>query len=740
MTRRGRTHLRSTATIAGTIVVVLLEMALLTGVWHLGDDLDPQRSAADALHGTVMSLTADNAPSMTEAVRTAVGDLSGAGIDTDPGSPGAVVDRSARAFLTEPTDPAALSALRDAEASLRADITRATAARGWLAFAIHATLLIGVSICWFAWFRRLVDRHRSLERRLTAQRLVDERDRRLLALVQRSADLIVVVEDDGMVSFVSPSARTVLGHDALRFTGVHCARLLADETPTVLGLLAASGAGDQHVRLRLPHADGRTIVVEGTLANLLQEPSVRAWVLTLRDVTSQHDLAEQLAHQAFHDSLTGLANRALFTDRLEHTLTRREGKTAVMFLDLDDFKDVNDTHGHSVGDRVLVMATNRIAGSIRPGDTAARLGGDEFAVLMENTDRAGAQAVADRILDVLAIPVQIEDTTWTIRASVGIAITEVGHMTGEQLLRDADVAMYWAKEQGKGTVSVFDADRHAVDLDRMSLLADLVRGLDRDELVVHYQPTVDLRTRQVTGFEALVRWEHPERGGILPSEFVPGAERTGLVVPLGAWVLRQACRDAARMQVGHRPLTMSVNVSAQQLVRPGFVAEVAAVLEETGLTPGLLVLEITESVLLDDVESAAGALQGLRDLGTRIAIDDFGTGYSSLQYLSRLPVDILKVDRSFVGGLTVDEHDASVTLAILDMSRSLRLITVAEGVETEEQAAWLEEHDCDKGQGFLWSRPIPLADALELLDADTTPGDGDERDGGPSVDAALSLA
>ncbi|QKE82541.1 EAL domain-containing protein [Arthrobacter sp. NEB 688] len=709
MIRDGRTRLRSTATVVGTLLVVVLEMAFLTGVWHLGDALDREREAASAF-----SAVATSGASTPAALERQVDGLQRSGLDLSPGSAGATAVAAARVVATSPGDARALAALEAADAALVEELDEASSGRAWLAFAIHATLLVGVSIGWFAWFRRIVDRHRTLERELTAQRIVDQRERRLLALVQNSADLIVVIEADSTISFVSPSAPAVIGRTPDELVGLHVKELVGDEAPALLALLTDGRTGDQPVRLRLERADGRTIVGEGTLTNLLGESTVEAWVLTLRDVTEQHELAEQLSHQAFHDALTGLANRALFSDRLEHAIARREGTLAVMFLDLDDFKQVNDTRGHSVGDRLLVVVTDRLRAVLRSGDTAARLGGDEFAVLMEGTDRASAEQMGQRLLEALAQPVAIDGGSWSVKASLGIALADARTSTAEDVLREADVAMYWAKEQGKGTLRVFDAAQHAVTLDRMTLQAELVTAIEQGGLVLHYQPTVNLRTREVTGFEALVRWQHPSRGFLPPNEFIPAAEASGAIVALGSWVLYEACRAAVELQGAHR-VTMAVNVSAQQLARPEFITEVAEVLASTTLDPTLLVLEITESVLLDDITAASESLQGLRALGVSIAIDDFGTGYSSLSYLSQLPVDILKVDKSFIDDIIADRHAATVTLAILEMSRSLHMTTVAEGVETSEQAAWLEEQECGRGQGYLWSRPVPLAQARELV-------------------------
>jgi diguanylate cyclase (GGDEF)-like protein len=436
------------------------------------------------------------------------------------------------------------------------------------------------------------------------------------------------------------------------------------------------------------------------------------------------ELETQLTHQALHDPLTGLSNRRLFGDRLDHALRRRGTRElTVVLCDLDDFKDVNDRLGHAAGDQLLVEVAARLRTVAREGDTVARLGGDEFALLLEDTGIEGAREVADRIHDWLSRPVTLEGETLLISASVGLADVLAEGVTGEELLQHADVAMYLAKDGGKHSTAVYEASLHSAALERLQLRADLQRALDVGELVLHFQPTITLGPGEDTaptvhGFEALVRWQHPERGLLAPYHFIPLAEDSGLIVPLGTWVLQEACRAAVALQQPGRPhVAMSVNVAVAQLAAPGFVELVQAALADSGLAPQQLVLEITETAVLAGADVVAPLLAQLRAMGIRIAIDDFGTGYSSLSYLRDLPVDILKVDKSFVDHVVGDEQGASLAEAIIAMGQSLHLTTVAEGVEDRDQADWLTSAGATYGQGYLWSRPVPLVQAAALLSA-----------------------
>lgn len=440
-----------------------------------------------------------------------------------------------------------------------------------------------------------------------------------------------------------------------------------------------------------------------------------ARLVLARDITERRALEEQLEHQAFHDSLTGLPNRALFLDRLEHALARvarKKDAVAVLFLDLDNFKVINDSLGHEAGDQLLMEVSERLLYSLRPEDTVARLGGDEFTILLEDlSDARGAIHIADRITEELQIPFKIKNREVFVTTSIGIAISTSGEDLPDDLLRDADTAMYQAKSKGKARYKVFDAAMNARAMQRLELEYDLRQALNRDEFTVYYQPKVELVSGRIAAFEALVRWEHPERGLVLPNDFIPLAEETGLIIPLGRWILEEACRQAREWQEQYpeySSVTMCVNLSERQLQYHKLSQEVAQALRDTGLDPATLDLEITESVLMGDVSANIPVFQELKSLGVKLAIDDFGTGYSSLAHLKRFPVDYLKIDRSFVSGLGKDPKDAAIVTAIVTLAHTLGLEVVAEGIETAEQLKFLRDIGCDLGQGYYFARPLPL--------------------------------
>ena len=489
------------------------------------------------------------------------------------------------------------------------------------------------------------------------------------------------------------------------------------------------GGSGYDLEKRYLHADGSVVWVLLNVALVRTAGGEPAYyVCQHQDLTRRKALEEELAHRAFHDPLTDLPNRALFTDRLGHALTRKErqgGEVAVLFLDLDNFKLVNDSLGHEAGDDLLVEAAGRLKRCVRPQDTVARLGGDEFAILLEGIgDEAGAVEVAERILGELAPPITVGGRELFVTPSIGIALANTGEMRPEVVRRDADVAMYKAKEAGKNRFAIFRPEMRGVPSRRLKLEGDLRRALQEPgrEFRVFYQPEASLQTGRIIGVEALVRWEHPEHGLLPPAEFVPLAEETGLIVPLGKWVLDEACRQAGewRQQFPSdpyaEPLTMSVNLSVRQFQNPGLVGEVAEALEAAGLEPDALVLEITESILMQDAPSTVATLRGLRAMGVRLAIDDFGTGYSSLSYLKSFPVNFIKIDRSIVSGLHLDRSNLAVVLSTVTLAHALGLQVVAEGVETAEEAEKLRETGCDLGQGFYWWRPGPPGSTVELLD------------------------
>ena len=440
------------------------------------------------------------------------------------------------------------------------------------------------------------------------------------------------------------------------------------------------------------------------------------------DVTDSRLASAKLLHDAFHDSLTGLPNRALFMDRLAHRLAlekrRPQSSFSVLFLDIDRFKVVNDSLGHVRGDELLAGVGKRLQATLRPGDTVARLGGDEFTVLLEEVpDHATALKVADRLQDELRAPFVLGGQEVFSGVSIGIAHGHASYARPEDILRDADTALYRAKAQGRGRWVEFDATMHERAVELLLLETDLRRALERKELRLHYQPVVSLTTGFISGAEALIRWNHPERGLVPPSAFIPLAEETGLILPIGAWVLREACRQMKDWQdrLSVPTLEIGVNLSSKQFQLPGLVAEVATVLRETGLSPRCLRLEVTESLLMDQHPSVADTMTGLRAMGVRIDLDDFGTGYSSLSYLHQFPIDTLKIDRSFVARMGVTEEGVEIVNTILSLAQSLDMEVVAEGVETAEQLQLLRGLHCTYAQGYHLSRPIDSAHFEALL-------------------------
>jgi diguanylate cyclase (GGDEF)-like protein len=441
----------------------------------------------------------------------------------------------------------------------------------------------------------------------------------------------------------------------------------------------------------------------------------KGFVRAYSDITSRKKADEQHIYDAFHDPLTGLPNRALFMDRLQHVITasqRRHDASnyAVFFLDMDRFKIINDSHGHTIGDQLLVVVGRKLADCIRPGDTIARLGGDEFAILLQNiNDPAYTVNVAERIREKLAVPIDIKGHKIFTSISIGIALGSEGYERPEQVLRDADIAMYEVKGRGNASYEIFDTKMHANILDRMQLVADLQGAVDNKELTLYYQPIIDLKTQQLTGFEALVRWNHPTRGLIYPMEFIPLAEEHGLIYQIGAWILHEACRELKLLQIRYPaqpPLSMSINISSRQFSQQDLVGILSRSLTETGVDPHTLILEITESMIMENVGAAVETMNRLRNMGIHLHIDDFGTGHSSLSYLQLFPISALKIDRSFINKLTANGGNQEIITHIVALAKSLNFDVIAEGVEMEHQLANIKNLHCGYGQGFLFARPM----------------------------------
>ncbi|MEJ7844977.1 MAG: EAL domain-containing protein, partial [Acidimicrobiales bacterium] len=559
---------------------------------------------------------------------------------------------------------------------------------------------------------------------------------RFRSLAQHSSDVITIVDRSGRITYQSSSLERVFGYRPEDLVGQELRSWLHPEDTDLQVALVSPPTADETARLvraRMRHRDGSWRDVETAVTPMHDDPGVRGHVLNTRDVSDRVALESELRTRAWHDPLTGLANRALFTDRVDAALDHAHGRPddpaiAVAFLDLDDFKSINDTLGHGAGDLLLTGVGQRLAGCVRPGDTVARFGGDEFAVLLLDADERTATAVAARIITELAQPFRILDHEVHARASIGLALLG-GTETADDLLSAADMAMYAAKARGKGHYEVFEPEMRDVAVERSGLRNDLEWALPRDELVICYQPVFDVLTGALRGFEALLRWDHPTRGLLGPGEFIDLAERSGLIVPIGGWVLRRACAQAATWRRTHgRDLTMAVNVSARQLQDPGLVDEIVTALQEAALDPDALVLEITESATVEDTEGAIARLAELKGLGVGLAIDDFGTGFSSLSYLRRFPVDQLKVDRSFVAGVTTNAEDLAIVASVVNLAHALDICVVAEGVETLAQLEKLCEMGCDLAQGFNWLRPVDAISmdgwlhSLYRLPAATRPG------------------
>ncbi|MCW2639052.1 MAG: sensor-containing diguanylate cyclase/phosphodiesterase [Dactylosporangium sp.] len=546
-------------------------------------------------------------------------------------------------------------------------------------------------------------------------------EQRFRSLVQNSDDVISIIGASGRFTYMSPGAHRVLGHEPEDWIGrLSDDTVQPDDLPslqTLIRQLHKQPHATVRGQARILHADGTSRWMEVTYTNLLHDPSVHGIVCNARDISDARRYQDQLAYQASHDELTGLANRTLFTSRVGRAVASAQpGTVAVALIDLDDFKTINDRLGHAVGDALLVAVSSRLRACMRPDDTVARLGGDEFAILLTDLRTGESGTVAERILEALSASVSAGNHDLLIQASIGLADNDTGSDT-DDLLRRADIAMYAAKELGKNRYVHYDSDLDARAVEHAQLAAELSHALERDELHLLYQPVVDLPTGRLVGVEALVRWQHPRDGLVPPIRFIPVAERTGLIVPLGEWIMRTACQQAAdwyRTYGDEAPARMSVNVSARQLLESSFPQMVASILAETGLEPGRLTVEITETAVFGGGR-ALDAVTAVHALGVNIALDDFGTGHSSLGLLRTCPVDVIKVDKSFVDGVTGTVEQEAIVTSIIEIAQALGLRAIAEGVETGAQADRLHTLGYRLAQGFHFAKPLHSADIEGLI-------------------------
>jgi diguanylate cyclase (GGDEF)-like protein/PAS domain S-box-containing protein len=628
----------------------------------------------------------------------------------------------------------------DGEAGTAAAIRRALAAQGYWEGEVLTQRKLGPPLPTLLSLATIVDDGGTVSgvagvaQDLTPQKQAEqawrESEARFRALIHNVSDIIGITDVHGFIRYVNPAVERLLGVPPHSFEQTRFMDwLLEDDVESAITWFRQAPGrrdGADAAIFRLRHRDGTYRRLELLASDRLDDAAVRGIVITCRDVTERERLHDELQYRAFYDLGTGLPNRALFTDRLAQALVaaqRRKTSIGVLFLDLDGFKAVNDNLGHAAGDQLLATVAARLQMRLGMQDTAARFGGDEFTVLLEDLGATqSAVAIAEQLRAAITAPIAVAGQEITVRVSIGVTVRapQSSPAQADDLLREADIALRQAKKDGKDRVVLFDAQMALWAQTQLRLERDLRSALERDELRVFYQPQIDLKTGAIDGAEALVRWQHPSRGLLPPSEFIPLAEETGLVIELDRWVLARACRDAA----GWQPLSpdasapsVSVNLSGRQFQRPGLVETVAAVLTATGLEPGRLCLEVTETALMTDIEEGIRVLLRLRALGVLLAIDDFGTGYASLSYLRRLPVDTIKIDRSFITGLAGSPRALRIVRAVTHLARTVGMDVTAEGVETVEELKMTRSLRCHRAQGYLFARPLPHADFLALLAA-----------------------
>lgn len=558
----------------------------------------------------------------------------------------------------------------------------------------------------------------------TVERALEASEARFRALSESAMDIVTVIDGEGVILYQSPSVRHLLGVDPESMIGLNQFDIIhKDDSPVIrerFKELISRGMLDRPVEFRVRHADGTWRTLESIGKNCLDVPAIRGIIVNTRDVSERRAIQQRIQHLAYHDALTSLPNRSLLQDRVAQAISRadRSGKRlAVMFIDIDNFKNINDTLGHDVGDELLREVARRLSASVRAHDTIARQGGDEFIVLLEELEgQAGAARVAQKILDALRSAFDVGGTNQHVSGSIGIALFPDDGKDSQTLMKNADTAMFHSKAQGKNTYHFFTSNMN-IAVKRRAMLESSLRAAVKDgDFLLHYQPQVDLTTGRVVAVEALVRWNNQAGGIVMPGDFIPLAEETGLINDIGEWVMREGCMQARRWQAdGIAPERVAINLSARQLGDAGFLGMVQRVLKETGLHPGCLELEITESQVMKQAEGSIQLLNELADMGIHLAVDDFGTGYSSLSYLKRLPITKLKIDQSFVRDITVDPNDTAIVVAIISMARSLDLEIIAEGIETLGQLNLLRAKGCAIGQGYYFSMPLSAEELMPVL-------------------------
>ncbi len=560
-----------------------------------------------------------------------------------------------------------------------------------------------------------------------AEETLQKREEHFRSLIENASDLILILNGHGTLSYLSPSAERELGYSQVELVGRNVYEFVHPEDfssafSAITHTIQTPG-GSQPIELRIRPKNGPWRTYEAISKCITNDSGEQNIIVNARDITERKAAEQQLQHDALHDPLTNLPNRLVFMDRLGQAIRRAKRRSgylfAVLFVDLDHFKLVNDSLGHIAGDHLLIAMARRLVKSLRPGDTIARIGGDEFTILLEDIEDASAAVeITQRIQDEISIPFNLEEQPVYVSSSIGIAIGPEGYDWPEEILRDADTALYQAKGLGKSCHVIFDANMRAEAIRLLQLRTDLSQALERDEFRLYYQPIVSLETSRIEGFEALVRWQHPKYGLSAPGQFIAVAEETNLINPLGMWVLGEACRQASHWQALHPkepPLFVSVNLSVKQLAQTGIVDQIGQILDETGFDPQSLKLEITESIFMTNPESTVLILLQLKELGVKLVIDDFGTGYSSLSYLHKFPFDMLKIDRAFVSSMNTNKKNAEIVRTIVLFAHSLGMTVIAEGIETVEQLSELKALRCEQGQGYHFSKPVEGSTAATLI-------------------------